>query len=448
MSLSNDLNATIGFTGCESLAELREDISDTVIKEALKSIKSEQVRRRGLPSEVVIWLVIGMALLRDRCISAVATHLGLLKGKGISSSAITQARDRLGEQAMEAVFAYTADEWALRSAEEEKHRWRGLAMFAIDGTCLRVPDSVENEAEFGRPSAGSKRGQAGYPQLRLVAVMAARSHLLLASAFGKYRSSESSLAAKLWYLLPDNSLTFLDRGFVDYSLFHLLCTSGTNRHFLCRAKKGLKLEKIKQVGRGDMLVKLTMSRRARKETPSLPETIVVRAVQYQRRGYKPQMVLTSLTDAELFPIEEMRELYHERWEIELGYDEIKTHTLEREEALRSKRPDRVRQEIWGLLTAYNLVRRKMEQFAEKAGVQPLRISYRNSLLIVRNTINCASTGVGSVRKLLHSMDEQAHLLVLPPRRNRPSYTRHVKIKMSNYLKNPGRLSGSTKAGQS
>ena len=120
---------------------------------------------------------------------------------------------------------------------------------------------------------------------------------------------------------------------------------------------------------------------------------------------------------------------------------MKTHTLDREESLRSKSPERVRQELWGLLIAYNLVRRHMEQFATQRRLSPLRISYRGSLLLVRNTCVCAAMGVGSTLKLIDSMAEQMPLLVLPPRRAR-RYARAVKIKMSNYKRNPSR--GSTR----
>src|SRR5581483_7694399 len=138
-------------------------------------------------------------------------------------------------------------------------------------------------------------------------------------------------------------------GFIDYALFHDVMTSGKDRHFLTRAKKNLKWRILRALGPGDFLVELSLSRASRKERPELPEKIVVRAIQYQRKGFQPQTLLTSLVDTEAYPADEVRVLYHERWELELGYDEIKTHTLEREESLRCKTPERVRQEIWGLL---------------------------------------------------------------------------------------------------
>ena len=437
MQLAAELQATLSMPICGGVSALTEDLPDRLIKEALASTQSESQRRRALPSEMVIWLVIGMSLLRERCIRAVVGHLKLTVGgaRTVSSSAIVQARDRLGEEPIAALFDCTAKQWGLASADE--HRYRGLAVFGADGSCLRVQDSAENEAYFGRPKAAKGRGQSGYPQVRIVGLMALRSHLLFGAAIGPYTTGEQTLAKQLWPLLPDKSLVIVDRGFIDYSLFADIMQSGQHHHFLCRAKKNLKWKVLREFGRGDSLVQIELPRTARKTRPELPEAIVVRVIQYQRKGFRPQMLLTSLIDCALYPADEIAELYHERWEIELGYDEIKTHTLEREETLRSKSPERVRQELWGLFIAYNLVRRQIEKFAHANAIHPLRVSFRAALLLVRNTCVCAASGIGSVRKLLDEMNEQMSLLVLPERRER-RYARTVKIKMSKYKRNSKR----------
>jgi hypothetical protein len=134
-----------------------------------------------------------------------------------------------------------------------------------------------------------------------------------------------------------------------------------------------------------------------------------------------------------FPAAEIIALYHERWELELAYDELKTHTLEREEAsLRCRNPQRVSQELWGLAVAYNLVRLTMAEVARRAGVSPNQISYRHTLHFVRAFwISAWLASPGVLPKRLHSLYNELPLLLLPPRRNRAS-PRAVKIKMSNY----------------
>lgn len=404
------------------------------------------VRRRKLPADYVLWIVIGMGLLRDRSIQEVVRHLALVlptpdgRHPTVSGSAIVHARDRLGPQPLAWLFRETATVWATASADE--HRWRGLAVFGVDGTTLRVPDTPENDAHFGRPGTSRGGAAAGYPQLRLVALMVLRSHLLAAGAFGPYGDSELALAASLWSQLPDRSLTIVDREFCTYEIFHRLAEPARDRHWLTRAKKTLSWDVVEQLGPGDALVELRPSRQTRAVHPALPEVWRVRAVRYQRRGFRPQTLLTSLLDPVAYPAAEIVALYHERWELELGFDEVKTHTLEREEALlRSKAPTRIEQELWGLVLGYNLVRLVMARVAGKAGVSPTRLSFRHALNFIRVfwlTGWLASPGV--LPRRLMALHEELKLLILPERRPR-RYPRAVKIKMSNYpRKRPRRRS--------
>jgi hypothetical protein len=421
----------------ESFALFAQSLDQRWIEQALQATGSATVRRRKLPAEYVAWIVIGMGLLRDRSIQEVVHHLALVvpgldpphSRQTVTGGAVVQARDRLGDQALQTLFALSADHWAGASAQQ--HRWRGLRVFGADGSRLRIPDTSDNDKAFGRAKSG--RGRAGYPQLRMVALMVLRSHLLAGLALGGYHDSELTLAAALWPKLPDGSLTILDRGFISYLLFHQLQTSGGDRHWLTRGKKNLRWRLLHKHGPNDFLVELPLPKNLRRTHPELPPVLRARLIRYQRRGFRAQFLLTSLLDPVAFPATEIIELYHERWELELGFDEIKTHTLEREEAhLRSRAPQRVRQELWGLAIGYNLVRLEMERVAEGAGVSPRRISYRHTLMLIRNfwiTAWLASPGVLPQR--LDALHHELALLIIPPRRER-RFPRMVKIKMSNY----------------
>ena len=407
------------------------------IEAALAATGSASVRRRKLPAEQVVWIVIGMGLFRDRSIQEVVHHLDLvLPGRApgarrpaATSSGVVQARDRLGAAPLKALFEQTAARWAGASADA--HRWRGLSLYGVDGSALRIPDTPENEAAFGRPA--SSRGKASYPQLRLVALMVLRSHLLAGLALGAWSVGEATLAEPLWAKLPDHSLTILDRGFLAYALLHRLATSGVERHWLIRAKSNLKWRTLQQRGENDQLVEITVSRQARRTHPDLPETLAVRAIRYQRKGFRPQTLLTSLLDPVTYPAAEVAQLYHERWELELGFDEIKTHALEREETLRCRAPERVLQEVWGLAIAYNLVRLHMQEVARRAGLVPSRISFRHALLLLRGfwLTTAWATAPGNLPRRLDDLHQELALLVIPPRRPR-RYPRAVKIKMSSY----------------
>jgi hypothetical protein len=373
-----------------------------------------------------------MALYRNRSIHDIVSKLDLvLPGNSptVVPSAVADARARLGAEPMEWLFTRCADEWAHSSAR--RHAWRGLAIYGLDGSTLRVPDSGENRATFG--VTNGHRGESGYPIARMVGLMALRSHLLAGLAFGPSSDGEYTYASALWASVPRDSLTIVDRHFLGASVLIPLQRDGENRHWLTRARSTTKWRVIEQLGPGDDLVELTTSHQALSDDPSLPRTYQARALRYQRPGFQPQTLLTSLIDAKSFPAHEVVALYHERWEIELSYDEIKTEMLDREESIRSRTPDGVRQEIWGIALAYNLIRLEMERVADQAKVPPSRISFVNAMrLICDEWLWCAIASPGAIPKHLYNLRAALTGLVLPPRRSHRAYPRAVKIKMSNY----------------
>jgi len=445
MGLGEDLLAG-GEERAASFEIFRDSIDPAWITAALEATGTATIRRRKLPAEYVIWLVIGMGLLHDRAITEVVRHLDLVLptpegGRGtVSGAAVAQARTRLGPEPLAALFRQTASTWATHAADND--RWHGLAVYGVDGTTVRVADTAENATAFGRP--GSRHGDGGgYPQLRLVALMVPRAHLLAGLAMGAYRTSELTLAAELWPLVPPDSITLVDRGVATYPLFQQLHDPATNRHWLTRKKKGLTIRQVETLGPGDALVDLVPSRGTRALHPELPARIRVRAVRYHRPGFRPQTLLTSLLDPVTSPATELATLYHERWELELGFDEVKTHTLERTEALRSTMPARVRQEVWGLALGYNLVRLAIARAARQAGVPSLRIRYRHALLLIRGFWASAwHAAPGVLPKRLTVLHDELATLVLPARRPR-RYPRAVKIKMSNYPRKRPRRSRRT-----
>lgn len=429
----------------ESFDDFRRHIDPDWVRDALDATGTATLRRRRLPAEQVVWLVLGMALFRDRSITQVADSLDLAlparRGPTAAPSAITQARARLGEEPMAWLFDTCAQHWAHASADQ--HRWRGLSLYGVDGTTLRVWDSEENRDHFGLPSGGL-RGDAAYPQVRLVALAALRSHLLAAASFGPYTTGEGTLAADLWSQLPDHSLCVVDRNFLAANVLIPLARDGNDRNWLIRAKKNTKWRELERLGDDDYLVKMRVSIFARRKDPSLPTTWVARATRYCHPGCQPQWLLTSMLDSEAYPAREIIALYHERWEIEQCYDEIKTEMLDREETIRSRNPERVRQEIWGILLAFNLVRLEMERVADEAEVEPTRISFITALhLICDEWLWCVSASPGAIPRHLRNLRADLRRFILPPRRPKRRYPRAVKIKMSSYprKRRPGQKDG-------
>jgi hypothetical protein len=403
------------------------------IEEALAATGTATIRRRRLPAEQVVWLVIGMCLFRDLSMCELVTTLDLAlpgtRGIRVAPSSIVQARKRLGDEPLRWLFERTAETWAHASAR--RHAWRGLALYGADGTTVRVPDSTENREFFG----GQKtrwNSTSGYPLARLVTLMALRSHVLAGAKFGPYQIDERGYAAELWPLIPDHSLTVVDRLFLAAATLLGIERGGAERHWLTRAKATSKWTRTKRLAPGDELVEMTVSSEARRKDPTLPRTWPMRAIRYRRRGFKPQTLLTSLVDAKRYPAEEIVALYHERWEIELGYNEVKRVMLRREESIRSRSPRGVAQELWGLAVAYNLVRFEAERVAAEAGVPPIRVSFVAALTFIENALRSWGTdSAGRLPERLNKLRQDVGHFILPERRDR-TYPRAVKIKMSNY----------------
>jgi hypothetical protein len=416
----------------ELLDRFRGSLDPEWIDEALEATGTATLRRRRLPAEQVVWLVLGMGIYRNKPITEIVAELDLAlpgpRGPRAASSSVTQARDRLGEEPIRWLFERCAEAWAHASAR--RHAWRGLAIYGVDGTTLRLPDSDSNREHFG--NCVSCRGESAYPMARLVTLMALRSHLLAAARFGPQSVDERTYAKELWPLIPDESLCIVDRNFLSATLLIRIADHGHRRHWLTRAKADTTWKTIRSVGRGDWLIEKEVSSEARSADPSLPKRWEMRAIRYQRKGFKPQTLLTSMTDPVAYPASEIVALYHERWEIELGYGEVKTVMLAREETTRSRTPRGVSQELWGLALAYNLVRLEMERIAAEAGVTPDRISFKGALMCIEHALLTLSVAsAGRIPEHLRRLRADVAHFILPKRRQR-SYPRAVKIKMSNY----------------
>jgi hypothetical protein len=414
------------------------------IPEALAATGTASIRRRKFPAEQVVWLVLGMALYADRSIQAVLDHLGLAfdDGRRLATSAVTKARYRLGANPVAWLFDRVAQAW---SETPGVGGYRGFSVYGVDGTHLRVADSDANFEHFGKPGGRGGSGDAGYPQLRLVALLNLSNRLLRAVQAAPFASSEQELARGLWTHIPDNSLTLADRAFANYMTFLELAGDGENRHFLIRIKSNMQFEEIEELSDGSVRALLHPPKHLTQVDPELPGPIEVRIIGYQHEGGELCRLVTTLLSPDAHPARELIELYHDRWEIEIAFDEIKTHMLERKEALRSMKPEGVYQEVWGQLLVYNLVRREMLLTAVEMKLPPARISFRSSLLWIRDLWTTAwMISPGNVPKSLAQLRNTLRDLILPPRRSKRRYPRHVKIKMSSYPRNRGRRASGAK----
>lgn len=435
MSLEHALAAAALFATPDRFDTFRRQLDPDWIEAALSATGTATIRKRRLPAEQVVWVVLGMALFRDSSIEDVVRRLDLaLPGAQqavVSKGSISEARQRLGSEPMKWLFERTAAPWSSEMATALP--WRGLQLFGVDGSSLRVPDSPENRAEFGG-QAGRDGTESGYPMVRIVTLMALRSHVLRGVAISGFKGgSELAAAAPLLQQVPDNTLTILDKGYLGASALLGLQRGGQQRHWLTRARKSTTYVVVEQHANGDELVEMKVSSNALTKDPTLPKTWRARAIRYQVPGSAPSILLTSLLDPKQYPAREIVAMYHERWEIELGYDELKTHMLNREEAIRSRTPEMVRQELWGLFLAYNMVRLEMARVAKEAKLEPTRISFIEALRATRSTLEwCAVASPGTIPRRLAALRTDLKYAILPPRRRERRFPRAVKIKMSGY----------------
>jgi hypothetical protein len=336
----------------------------------------------------VIQLVIMLNLLRDAASRQVLAALrppgAKLPGKG----AISMARYRVGPRPLMALFAAIARPWA-GEKEVPSAFYRGLRLMALDGTKMDVPDTEANEAVFGRP--GVSRGRAGFPQARVIALLEVGTHLITDFVVRPYRRGEIKAA---WQLIGRSvgprMLVLWDRGFHAWKTMRALQERGA--HQLGRVKRNTVLNPERVLPDGTWLSKVYASDKDRRHDR---EGIMVRVIEY-RTGDKGEVIrlVTSLLDPVKDPAEKLAALYHERWELELVFDEIKTHQQGRPNGqkvgIRAQKPAGVIQEIYGLVLAHRVVRTMMAAAAIGEEIDPDRLSFKNALVIVRRHLPALS----------------------------------------------------------
>lgn len=430
MELSQALGI-INITSPEHARSLSDLIPADLIRQALTLTDTVTLRKRKLPLESMIWLVVGMSVFCNRPMTEIVNLMDIVDRTGTpftARSSVIQRRKTLGEAAVRELFDITQRHW---NQQANHPQWHGLNLFAVDGVVWRTPDTPENRAAFSK--SRNQNGESGYPQVRMVCLMELSSHLINASAFDSENVNEMRLAAQLAEKTADNSITLFDKGFYSLGLLHHWQTAGEKRHWLLPLKKNTQYEVVRKLGRGDELVQLKTTPQARKQWPELPMEMTARLLTRMIDG-KERHVLTSLTDPNRYPGNSINELYRHRWEIELGYREAKQGMLDSRWTLRSKLPELVRQELWGVLLTYNLVRYQMVRmaFELKGDYLPYQLSFSGSISeIMRLLITLPWASPGKMPGELRTLYEQAKWLVLPGRRER-SYPRELKARSRKY----------------
>jgi len=415
------------------LSTFTQNIPIEWVASALDLSNQATIRRRRLPADQVLWLVLGMALFRDEPVHEVARRLnicaqGLATDHLLARSGVTEARKRLGSDPVEWLFRKTGNQWGGERYRDDS--WQGLQVFAVDGALLRTPDTPELRDHFGSGNTSTER-QTPFPMLRLVALMNVRSHVILDAQLSPYRRSEMRLADEFLQQIPNQSVTLFDKGFWSADLMLRLNGQGTNRHWLTPARKNLVSEEVVRYGKNDRLVRMKVSPQARKRNPDLPTHWEVREVSYEIQG-KLKTIMTSLPAA-TYSANAVAMLYQERWEIELGFRDIKSSMQQNAVTLRSKKIDLVYQEVWGLLLAYNMIRREASQAAVAFGRAPSDIRFKPACqyIAVQLIVMAAANPISATGRRLAELRAGVGGMFLD-HRPRPSRPRTVKISKTRF----------------
>lgn len=390
------------------LGELTQIVSFDLVDEVLAETGSTQARVRDLPSRVVVYLLLAGGLFAgigyQQVWSRLVAGLDGLPVAMPTSSALAQARRRVGAGPLAALFGLLAGPAA------GSVRWRGLLVCAIDGTTMSVPDSRENLAVYGR-QAGT-HGGSGYPLLRLLAVVACGTRTVIGAVFGPASTGETSYAPRLLSCLRPGMLLLADRNFAARDLAGQIAATGAD--LLIRCKDDRKLPPVGHCPDGSWLALLGQ----------LPIRVIDAQISVtlgSQRHAGHYRLITTLTDHRAFPAADLVRLYHQRWEIETCYLELKSTTLGGR-VLRARTPAGISQELYALLSAYQALRLAM---ADATASQPTASPDRASFTVALNTardqiIHAAGVIAGTTINLAGKIGCAVLASPLPARRARVS----------------------------
>jgi hypothetical protein len=357
------------------------------VRAVLEQTGRASVRERDLPAHVVVYYVIALALYMRSSYREVLRCLlegvqWLLDPSSVirvaGKSGISQARSRLGLEPVKALFEATVGPVAEKRTKGAWYRqWR---VVSLDGSTLDVADTTENEKAFGRP--GASRGSSAFPKIRFVALLENGTHVLWAAQVDKYATDELTLAEQVVPALQKGMLCLADRFFPSHKLWQKAAATGAD--LLWRTRQNARLDIDQRLPDGSYLSRIYPSTSDRRNER---KAIVVRVIDY-RLDKVPDAepvyrLITTILDHKLAPARELAALYHERWEIETALDELKTHLRGAQIVLRSKTPELVKQEFYGLLMAHFAIRGLMHEAALKAGEDPDRLSFLHSVRVVQ-----------------------------------------------------------------
>jgi hypothetical protein len=400
--MGSEITVGVRLTDRIGVGVLTRLISRDMVDEVLAETGRREKRNRLLPAHVVVYFVIAMAVFSDGYEEVMRRLVGGLQFMRAwrkewsvpTTGAISQARERLGEAPLKALFERVGEPLAPAGMPGA---WLGSRrLMAIDGVKIDLPDTPANTDEFGRPGGGQRQP---FPKIQVAGLGECGTHAVIAAEIGRMSIGERELAEGLARALEPGMLVMADRGFFSFRLWAEFMSAGAD--LLFRVPSGMKLPVAEILPDGSYLSEVSAKKvrssgyripLAAVDDPRDATHIPVRVVEYNVSGAgdkkDPEVfrVITTVLDPEDVTAPEVAAAYNERWEYEIALKEIENQMLEPGAGLRSKSPELVRQELWGLLLAHYAIRSLMAEAAHSAGIDPDRLSFMRSINVVRRQV--------------------------------------------------------------
>jgi len=408
------------------LGELTQQVPFEMVDAVLAETGAVQRRVRDLPSRVVVYLLLAGCLFAELGYRQVWLRLVAgLDGLDVadpSQTALSKARRRVGPKPLRALFELLRGPAAATPAAAV--RWRGLLVCAIDGTTMSVADAPATVTRFSK-QRGGPTGGSSYPMLRLVAVVSCGTRSIIDAVFGPTSTGETRYAARLVPSLHAGMLVLADRNFAAGYL--VAAIADAHADVLVRVKTGRGAPKLPVLRRhqdgsyrstfGGTLVRV------------IDAQITIATTKGQTTGV--YRLLTTLSDPRRYPALEVITLYHRRWEIETCYLELKSSILGGR-VLRARTPAGIDQEVYALLTTYQILRTAMTDATNTAGIDPDRASFTTALHAARDQlVKAAGVIAETTIDLIGTIGRLVLDYLLPDRRLRLN-ARTVKRAISKY----------------
>ena len=383
-----DLDAGVGTGGGladqAAIGVLTRTFPVELVDRVIDQYWRREQRTRALPARLVFYFVLALCLFPQESYRSTMKILMSVFGRGAqgyrvpTTGSIGDARRRLGSEPLETVVRAVIQP----KAEKETlgawyQQWR---LAAVDGTTFTVPDTEDNDREFGRPGSGRGEGKTAYPQIQAACLVELGTHAVFDARLDGYAAAETMLIEEMFRSLRPGMLVLADRHIYSFRRWAKAVATGAD--LLWRVPSNLVLRPVEQLADGSYIAEILAPKKS-----GCHGTVRLRVIEYRLPGSDElYRLVTTIMDPVTAPAKELAILYHERWDIEGFLKQIKSVQLNTDKVFRSKSPDGVRQEFWAHLAVHYATACVMVDAAAQATLDPDRISHKNTVRIIRSRI--------------------------------------------------------------